>query len=149
MSRVRNAVLLLCMLTCALALPPVASANSKSIQMLQQVNNVRAQAGLPALHFSQSLAHSASSYSHKMMRGGYYGHAGRIQASRRFRTLGEILEYQRGGPKIGQSMHDWMNSPEHRSIILSRAFSFAGAGYVTGRFHGRTATIWVMHFGRH
>ena len=149
MSRVRTVALLLCMLASALTLPSVASANSKTIRMLQQVNSVRQRAGLPALRFSRSLAHSASHYSRHMMRSGYYGHASRIHASRRFRTLGEILEYQRGRAKVGYTLRAWLNSPEHRSIIMSHSFSFAGAGYVTGRFHGRRATIWVMHFGHH
>jgi uncharacterized protein YkwD len=147
MSRVRTVALLLCALASALAFAPVASANSNTTEMLHRVNAARAQAGLPALHFSGSLARSASGYSHSMMRAGYFGHAGRIHASRRFRTLGEILEWQPGGPNIGVSMRDWMNSPEHRSIILSRAFSSVGAGYATGNYHGRRATIWTVHFG--
>jgi hypothetical protein len=28
-------------------------------------------------------------------------------------------------------------------------FRFAGAGFATGRFHGRKSTIWTMQFGRH
>jgi len=34
-----------------------------------------------------------------MMKAHYFGHSGRIQASRRFRTLGEILEMHRGYAK--------------------------------------------------
>jgi uncharacterized protein YkwD len=146
MSRVRTAALLLCMLATALALPGGASA-SKSTDMLNAVNSVRSQNGLPALHFSRSLAHSAHSYSSQMMHAGYFGHSARIHASRRFRTLGEILEYHRGRPAVGYTLRDWLNSPEHRSIIMSPAFTSAGAGYVRGRFHGHRVTIWTMHFG--
>jgi uncharacterized protein YkwD len=147
MTRVRIVALLLCMLATALALPGGASANT-SIDMLNAVNSVRAQNGLPALHYSRSLAHSAHSYSRQMMRHDYFGHSSRIHASRRFRTLGEILEYHRGlSPKVGATLRDWLNSPEHRSIIMSRSFTAAGAGYVRGHFHGRRATLWTMHFG--
>jgi uncharacterized protein YkwD len=147
MSRVRTVALLVA-LASALALPAGASANSKTIRMLQAVNSVRAQNGLPKLHYSRSLAHSAHSYSRQMMRSGYFGHASRIHASRRFRTLGEIIEYRRGGrPAVGGTLRDWLNSPEHRSIIMSHSFSSAGAGYVRGRFHGHRSVIWVMHFG--
>jgi uncharacterized protein YkwD len=146
MSRVRTAALLLCVLATALALPGAASA-SKGRDMLTAVNWVRAQDGLPALHFSRSLAHSAHSYSRQMLRTGYFGHSARIHASRRFRTLGEILEYHRGGPAVRYTLRDWLNSPEHRSIILSRAFTSAGAGFVRGRFQGRRVTLWTMHFG--
>ena len=148
MSRVRTAALLLCMLaTALLATSGVASAN-KATQMLSAVNSVRAQNGLPALHYSRSLAHSAHSYSRQMLRSGYFGHSSRIHASRRFRTLGEILDLRRGfRPAVRGTLRDWLNSPEHRSIIMSNSFSSAGAGYVRGHFHGRRVTLWTMHFG--
>ena len=147
MSRVRTAALLLCVLATALALPGGASAN-KSVDMLNAVNWVRGQNGLPALHYSRSLAHSAHSYSRTMLHSGYFGHSSRIHASRRFRTLGEILEYHPGlKPAVRGTLRDWLGSPEHRSIILSRSFTAAGAGFVRGRFHGRRATLWTMHFG--
>jgi uncharacterized protein YkwD len=118
--------------------------------MLQRINEVRSHNGLPALHLSRSLAHSAHSYSQHMMASGYFGHASRIHASRRFRSLGEIIEIHRGGhANVGLTLRDWLNSPGHRAIIMNGSFTFAGAGFTKGRFHGRTATIWVMHFGRH
>lgn len=149
MSRLRT-IALLAVLASLLALPAVASANRTTSTMLARVNAVRVQYGLPALHFSSSLAHSAGHYSRHMMHNGYFGHAARIHASRRFHTLGEILEYHRTKqPAVSLTLRDWLNSPDHRAIILSRSFSFAGAGYSSGRFQGRRATIWVMHFGRH
>jgi uncharacterized protein YkwD len=148
MSRVRTAALLLCMLATALALPAGASAN-KSLDMLNAVNWVRAQNGLPALHYSRSLAHSAHSYSRTMMHRGYFGHDSRIHASRRFRTLGEILEYRRGmNPRVRATLIDWLNSPPHRAVIMNGSFRYAGAGFSRGTFHGRRSTIWAMHFGR-
>jgi uncharacterized protein YkwD len=148
MSRVRTVALLLCMLATALALPGGASAN-KSIDMLNAVNGVRAQNGLGPLRYSRTLAHSAHSYSRTMMHRGYFGHDSRIHASRRFHSLGEILEWRRGlHPRVGATLRDWMNSPPHRAVILNGAFKYAGAGFVRGRFHGHRATIWTMHFGR-
>ena len=148
MSRVRTAALLLCMLATALALPGGASAN-KSIDMLNAVNWVRAQNGLQPVHYSRTLAHSAHSYSRRLMTTGTFGHDSRIHASRRFHTLGEILEWRRGlRPAVGATLRDWMNSPPHRAVILNGAFKYAGAGFTRGRFHGGRATIWTMHFGR-
>jgi uncharacterized protein YkwD len=147
MSRVRTAALL-AVLVSVLALPGAASASSATQKMIQRVNAVRAHYGLRALHASRSLAGSARRYSSYLMHAGYFGHANRIHASRHFRTLGEILEIH-GGKRaaVGATLRDWMHSPEHRSIILSPAFSFAGAGFVEGRWRGQRATIWVMHFG--
>jgi uncharacterized protein YkwD len=149
MTRVRTAVLI-AVAACAFALPSAAAA-SPATTMVAKINQIRHQHGLPSVHESGSLMHSAGAYAHQMMSSGYYGHASRIHASRQFRTLGEIIDLRTGGgsPAVGQTVSDWMNSSEHRTIILMSAFKFAGAGYVTGNFHGRRSTIWVMHFGRH
>jgi uncharacterized protein YkwD len=148
MTRVRI-VAALCALAALLALPSAAPASTPAITMLQKVNAFRAQNGLPPVHLSRSLVHSATAYSHHMMSSGYFGHASRIHASRRFRTLGEIIEIHTGSrPNIGLTFSDWVHSGPHRSVMLYRAFRYAGAGYVTGRFRGHKATIWTMHFGR-
>jgi uncharacterized protein YkwD len=148
MSRVRTVALLLCVLASALALPAGASAN-KSVDMLNAINWVRAQNGLAPVHYSRTLAHSAHRYSRKLMRSGYFGHDSRIHASRRFHSLGEILEYRRGlKPRVRATLRDWMHSPPHRAVILNGSFKYAGAGFTRGRFHGRRSTIWAMHFGR-
>jgi uncharacterized protein YkwD len=117
--------------------------------MLNGVNWVRAQHGLPALHYSRSLAHSAHRYSRTMMRRGYFGHASRIHASRRFHMLGEILAYRSGmKPRVRATLSEWLNSPPHRAVIMNGSFRYAGAGFTRGRFHGHRSTIWAMHFGR-
>jgi uncharacterized protein YkwD len=147
MTRVRIAALV-AVLTCLLAVPATASATSPAELMLQKVNAYRASHGVPKVRFNGSLAHSAASYSRHMMRSGYFGHASRIRASRRFRTLGEIIELHRGGAGVGTAFSAWIHSPPHRSVILMRQFKMAGAGFITGRFHGHRDTIWTMHFGR-
>jgi uncharacterized protein YkwD len=116
--------------------------------MLKKVNTYRIHHGLHKVRFNRSLAHSAAAYSRHMMRSGYFGHASHIHASHRFRTLGEIIELHRGGAGVGTAFKAWIHSPPHRSIILMSTFKMAGAGFVTGRFHGHRDTIWTMHFGR-
>jgi uncharacterized protein YkwD len=150
MTRVVKTAGLLAVLAFALAVPATASAQSPEVAMLQKVNAYRAQHGVPKLHFSRSLAHSASSYSHQMMRSGYFGHASHIHASRRFHSLGEIIEIHRGlRARVSTAFQAWVHSPPHRSVMLMRQFKFAGAGFVSGRFRGHRDTIWTMHFGRH
>jgi len=116
--------------------------------MLKKVNTYRAHHGLHKVRFCRSLAHSAAAYSRYQMRHGYFGHASHIHASHRFHTLGEIIEIHRGGPGVGTAFRAWIHSPPHRQIILMSTFKLAGAGFVTGRFHGHRSTIWTMHFGR-
>jgi uncharacterized protein YkwD len=149
MTRVRTAALLV-VLTSLLVLPTAASATSPAQLMLEKVNAFRAAHGVPKVHLSRSLVHSASSYSRHMLRSGYFGHASRIHASRRYRTLGEIIELHRGlRARVGVAFRAWVHSPPHRSVMLMSQFKFAGAGYASGRFHGHRDTIWTMHFGRH
>ena len=149
MFRVVRTAALLAVLASLLALPAVATANSAQKRMLDRVNAIRAQHGLKPFRFAASLSDSARRYSQTMMSRGYFGHSSRIRASRRFRSLGEIIEFHRGrSARVGGALRSWMNSPSHRSVILSSNFRFAGAGFTRGTFRGREATIWVMHFGR-
>jgi uncharacterized protein YkwD len=148
MLRVRTAALLV-LLAALLIVPASATAMSPARAMLKKVNAYRAAHGVRKVRFSRSLSRSASSYSHYMMRSGYFGHASRIHASRRFRTLGEIIEIHRGlRSGVSTAFSAWIHSPPHRSVILMSQFKFAGAGFVSGRFNGHRDTIWTMHFGR-
>ena len=149
MLRVRTAVPLLALLT-LLLLPSFASARSPQLRMLDKINAYRASHGVKAVHLSRSLEKSASRYSRHMMSSGYFGHSSRIHASRKFRTLGEIIEIHRGlKAGVRTAFQAWIHSPPHRSVILMSTFRFAGAGFVSGRFNGHRDTIWTMHFGRH
>src|SRR5215212_7274205 len=147
MSRVRI-IALFAVLASVLLLPLVASATAATERMLERINRVRAHHGLRPLRLSHSLENSAHRYSSHLLHSGAFGHSSRIHASRRFRTLGEILELHMGRrPAVRFTLRDWLGSPVHRSVIFNGAFSCAGAGYATGRWHGRRVTIWTMHFG--
>jgi uncharacterized protein YkwD len=148
MTRVRI-VALLAVVGALAAMPTTASASSTT-SMIAKVNAFRAAHGLGPVQVSRSLEHSAHAYAGLMMHEGYFGHAATIHASRRFRTLGECIEIHRWpSPMVGFTARDWENSPEHRALLLSPVFKFAGAGYVVGSFHGAKQTIWVLHLGRH
>jgi len=44
----------------------------------------------------------------------------------------------------------WLNSDEHRHVLLTRDYDDIGVSVVSGRFDGHgDATIWVAHFGYH
>ena len=147
MTRVIRTGVVLAMLASALAVPSAASA-TPATGALNAVNFVRARHHMRALRFSRTLQRSARRYARHLMHSGYFGHASRIHASRRFHMLGECLELHRGRPSVRRAVLDWLHSPAHRAILLSRRFRFAGVGLATGRFHGHRSTIWVMHFGR-
>jgi uncharacterized protein YkwD len=150
MARVR---ILVCVALAAIAtvalVPDTASGASPTRTMVRKINAYRVAHGLPRLRVSGSLKKSARDYSRRLMRRGVFAHAGRIQASRRFRTLGEILEihYDRHA-RASFAFRRWLGSRSHRAAILTPSFRWVGAGRTAGRFRGHSATIWVVHFGR-
>jgi uncharacterized protein YkwD len=140
-----TAVLIACLLVPAAP----AAAESPAQKMIRKVNSYRKHRGVPPIHMSSSLNGSSRRYARHMMKSGYFGHARRIKASRRFKRLGEIIEMHRGHRyDIGGALRAWARSPGHNAILLDASFKYAGAGPVKGRFHGRRTTMWVMHFGR-
>jgi uncharacterized protein YkwD len=141
-------------LACALLLLfiafPVAQAQaSPTLDLIAKINDLRRSHGERALQISPSLMHSAHRYSRVMMSRQYFGHASRIQASARYKRLGEIIEIHRGRePDVDWALRDWLGSPPHVRVMFDPWFTYIGAGYTVGRFAGRTNTIWVVHFGR-
>jgi uncharacterized protein YkwD len=119
--------------------------------IVRAINHARARHGLPRLHAGGRLARAADGHTRSMLAGDYFGHgdfASRVRRYVSFRRLGETLAWSsRCGAR--QFVRMWLHSPPHRAVLLSPAFRFAGAGFVSGRFHGRRTTLWVMHFGRH
>jgi uncharacterized protein YkwD len=149
MARIRI-LLALAVAVCAIAAVTASPATAKSpeARMMSKVNNYRKKHGLRRVRWSKSLKHSAARYARHMMRNHYFGHDDRIHASSRYRRLGEILEYQRGGSNVSLAFRTWLRSGPHRAIILDRKFNYAGAGLTHGTYRGHKSTFWVMHFGR-
>ena len=147
MTRLRIAVAC-CMLLGALTLPAASASADPSTSMVRKINNVRANHGLKPVRHAPSLARSAGSYARAMMARDYFGHSSHINAPKRFRRLGEAIAYRRGhGPSARGTLRSWLHSPGHRALVLSPAFRYMGAGKIEGSFHGRSATIWVLHLG--
>jgi uncharacterized protein YkwD len=118
-------------------------------EMVAAINEVRAQNGLYALRASRSLTGSAKRFSHWLMANDRFGHLASIQASSRFRLLGEALAWHGGGDfGVRRTLDQWMNSPPHRMLVLSATMRQAGTGVTRGRLGAKPATVWVLHLGR-
>ena len=132
------------------ALPAApASAKPAELKMVSKINNIRHAYGLPKLRPAFSLFVSAKLYSQRMMRSDYFGHESRIPVASRWRAAGETLAWHSGwrlSPRgtVGQ----WMGSPSHRAILLSRRFTRIGVGRTRGNYGSTRATMWVAHVGR-
>jgi uncharacterized protein YkwD len=141
---------LACVLAVLFVAYPAAQAQaSPTLTMIAKINDLRRSHGLRPLQISPSLMRSARHYSNVMMQRQYFGHANRIQASARYKRLGEILELHQGRqPSVATAYRDWLHSPPHLGVILDPSFTYVGGGYTAGRFRGGGDTIWVVHFGR-
>ena len=144
----RFRMLVLCALAACLLVPAAPATASPESQMLAKINSYRANHGLPKVRKSKSLTRSAERYSWKQMRSGYFGHSNRIQASSKYRRLGEILAWSSGtAARVRNTFRMWLNSGGHRAVIVDPGFRYVGAGRASGNFRGGKATIWTVHFG--
>ena len=133
---------------CVFAGPKAVANAPVELSMVAEVNGVRAQHGLGPLRYSGSLRRSADRYAAWMLRADFFGHQGRIRASRRYRKLGEALALHRGWrAQVRRTVQGWLRSPGHRALILSRGFRHLGAGHSRGSYAGGRDTTWVLHFG--
>ena len=117
--------------------------------MVSAINHIRHAHGLARLRPAYSLFVSSKLYSRRMMRSDYFGHLSRIPVASRWRTAGETLAWHQGwrlAPRA--TVRQWMASPPHRAVLLSRMFTRVGVGRTRGRYGRIRSTMWVAHFGR-
>lgn len=149
MPRLRTLVPSMALAVVLLAPAPPAQGASAKTQMVRKVNQFRNSNGVSGVHTSRSLSRSAKRYARRMLRRGYFGHAGRIHTSPRFSAAGEIIAMHPGRrARVSRTVRMWANSPGHRAIMLDRRFDWVGAGKVSGRYHGHRYSFWVVHFGK-
>jgi uncharacterized protein YkwD len=118
-------------------------------KMTAAINSVRAEHGLPTFERSASLTGSAERYSRWLIENDVFGHQSSIQASSRFKLLGEALEWHSGHRfQVWKTVRRWLGSTSHRAILLSPVMRRQGAGVTRGRFGSGRAVIWVLHVGR-
>ena len=131
--------------------------------LLHLINNQRVEHHLPRVSYSPGLRFAALRHSQDMLRRQYFAHTSPVGSTLYTRvinsgfyrvgswTAGETLAWGTGsyGTPYG-TLRMWMNSPEHRAILLSRSFECVGISRVLGRFQGHYgAAIWTADFGHH
>jgi uncharacterized protein YkwD len=158
---ISSALLAMLLLACT-AIPASATANSTyRWRLFLTINEVRHEHGLRALHLSTGLRRAAQRHSNNMVALDYFAHTsptGSTLYSRvvhsAFQTYGawwagECLAWGTGtygSPRTTVQM--WLDSPEHRAILLSSRYGWVGVGRATGRFLGRSdAVVWTADFG--
>jgi len=97
------------------------------------------------LQFSKRLSAGATAWARHLFQAGVIAHSGRAIRCHQ----GEVIEWHTGtAPNVQGVVNEWMNSPDHRPVLLNGIFHRAGAGWAVGRMDGVISTIWVVRFAR-
>jgi hypothetical protein len=121
-----------------LAAPVFAQQSHQEQQLVQQLNQSRAQAGLPPLKVEDRLAQAAREHSQKMADANMLGHVlpGEPGVAERLAATG--LHFNRSGENVGYNtdfgniQSAFMHSPPHRANIMSPDYNLVGIGLVRG-----------------
>jgi uncharacterized protein YkwD len=141
----------------------VASALEKDV--LANVNLLRRQHSLPALRMSAKLNAAARSHSTEMAQRGYFSHDSANGSSfdkrisryyslsgKRYWSVGENLLWSSPDVSASAALEMWLNSPEHKKILLTARWREIGLAALhvssaPGTFGGREVTIVTADFG--
>jgi uncharacterized protein YkwD len=138
----------------------VRDANAIEAPLLAQVNAVRRDHALAPLRRSTALTRAAEAHARSMGRRGYFSHssvdgtspATRIRRYYRGLMVGETLLWRSPDATAEQALQLWLDSPDHKAILLKSGFREIGLAAVHveqagGSFGGRDVTIVVADFG--
>jgi uncharacterized protein YkwD len=144
----------------------VAATPDLARSLAAEVNRTRRAHGLRPLRISTRLAEAGSAHARALAEAGQFTHAwptnGRLFASwirsfypsRGFRSwkAGENLLWASPAMTPASAIQQWLDSPTHRRVMLSRSWRELGIGVVTaasapGAYGGRDVQIAAAEFG--
>ena len=149
----------------ALGQRPTGAMGALEQDVLSNVNFLRRQHGLAALRLSSKLAAAARLHSGEMAQRGYFSHdsangtsfdkrIARFYSSggTRYWSVGENLLWSSPDVSASTALDMWLNSPEHRKILLTASWREIGLAAVhthsaPGTYGGREVTIVTADFG--
>ena len=136
--------------------------SSRQVQIMSCMHNwARAQEGSAGVRVSRQLRASAARKARDIKRCQQFSHSACGRSTfywplhfgffKGSAGLGEDLALASGGPPTVRDIESiWLNSDEHRAVMLNPDYDLSGTGRVTGDFHGYASTaIWVAYFGYH
>jgi uncharacterized protein YkwD len=140
---------------------PSLSNSAKEQAMVCMHRYARSHAGDGGIHRVKSLHRSSAHKARDIRRCDQFSHSacGR-DAFYWFQRVGFFRGTYGGGENLAltygsnstvrEAMDLWLNSDEHRHVLLTRDYDDIGVSIVSGSFDGNSgATIWVAHFGYH
>ena len=123
-------------------------------EVVNLTNQKRAEAGLSALRYNQTLSSAAYTKGQDMIARDYWAHVAPdgTQPWKFFNDFG--YKYRYAGENLARDFSNassavdaWMNSPTHRENILNPKYKEIGIGVVEGDLAGSDTTIIVQFFG--
>lgn len=143
------ASLALCALLLAAALADAAPAGASHADraLIRKINAYRAHHGLDPVRSSRHLARSSRRQARRIARSGRPRHGSLRRDLRRYRRVGEVIEWHKGGPRPRATIASWRGSRGHRRVLLDRRLTHIGVGRAVGRVNGVRCTIWVARLG--
>jgi uncharacterized protein YkwD len=142
----------------AVATAGPARLDAREKAMVRGINHARAHYGLGPVRMSHGLSRAADFHSWEMLDANYFAHSSRDGGPfdariRRFthpRALGETLAMLGGRCGRGSArrvVRMWMNSPGHRAVLLSGAYSRVGLAKRAGSLGSTRACVVTADFG--
>ena len=130
---------------------PAAAQSGPAVEILQRVNQVRADHGLPPYRYNGTLAVAAQNHANWMAANVTYTHTGAGGSSPQDRANaagynGYVSENIVGGTGMtpAQGVIWWRNSPLHYRMMVSTRYSEAGVAFATNGTHN----MYVLVMGR-
>jgi uncharacterized protein YkwD len=161
MSRRVTILLVAALLASGIGAATARAARAPWYPLFQAINRARAKHHLRPVAASPRLHLAARHHSSDMLSRDYFGHTSPTGSTLYDRIVhsgfltdgtwwaGETLAWgtgTSGDPAVVVDM--WLNSPEHRAILLSPLYRFVGIGRAKGRFQGQSdADIWTADWG--
>ena len=132
---------------------PLAEDAALPVQLLWYINEARRLHGLPPVGYNYELSIAAQQHTNDMAAFGYTGHTGSDGSLPPER----LLRYGYAGEYAGEStawgfdravpvVEFWVNSPDHRHMILNPAATEVGVGF-TVDFNAPNVWYWTVEFG--
>src|SRR6266576_4262017 len=144
---------------------PASAMGALEQDVLSNVNFLRRQHGLGPLRLSSKLAAAARLHSGEMAQRGYFSHDSANGTSfdkrisrfyslggKRYWSVGENLLWSSPDVSASGALDMWLNSPEHKKILLTGRWREIGLAAVhtqsaPGTYGGREVTIVTADFG--
>jgi len=146
-------------------LAPLTAQRTLDSQILVAINRARADHGLAPLRPAAPLSAAAAFHSREMVEHGFFAHTSygggpfsqrlaRFYPSNGYRSwsVGETILWVSPNVDARAAVRDWLNSPEHRRILLGSTWRELGisalhASSAPGAFQGLEATVVTADFG--